>query len=373
MQQSMENEAVALLRGKIALEARQEEKTAAENKENAHIIARKFALDQEKIRSAHIAKLPKPVDPLEQLMTASSASSTGVGGSISNKATKLVSLHDADAFMTTRYHMPTSLVDKADQGQTEDARQDAQDEAIRLKMCEQERNRASQERMEKARLRGKHALDKEILAENYADILGELNVLQQADREKRQKELIHIPKEIFLPAWQREQNKNEMQLDMERKFEKIYEESNLRSEEMPAAVDMRHLESESQSNFEDADLDLTILDEVNNQQQQLLQHHSANLNTVCGSGNAGNVGNTITVVTAPTSMVKTGSDQSLTCAAEINSLTVTNASQPPSQMENTTLNKLLEKIRKQREEYVTKSSKIHNVSIDSTPGQAWVF
>lgn len=50
-------------------------------------------------------------------------------------------------------------------------------------------------------------------------------MLQKADREKRQKELINIPKEIYVPAWQRDQEKNEMQYDLERKFEQIYADS----------------------------------------------------------------------------------------------------------------------------------------------------
>ena len=50
-------------------------------------------------------------------------------------------------------------------------------------------------------------------------------MLEKADREKRQKELMNIPKEIFMPAWQRQQEKNEVQLELERAFEKIYADS----------------------------------------------------------------------------------------------------------------------------------------------------
>jgi hypothetical protein len=50
-----------------------------------------------------------------------------------------------------------------------------------------------QERKEKARLRGKHALEKEILSENYNQMLHDLSLMQKADREKRQKELLNIP------------------------------------------------------------------------------------------------------------------------------------------------------------------------------------
>ena len=326
MQLSIENNEIAKIRGRVAQEIYKEEKNDKENRENAQIIARKFALDQEKIRSAQIAKLPKPVDQLENVITTV------------KKPIKLVSLHDADAFMTTRYHMSDTIVDKAEVALgvgVEDARQDAVDESIRHKIFEQDQNRANQERMEKARLRGKHALEKEILTENYNEILHDLSLLQQADQEKRQKELINIPKEIFLPAWQREQNKNEMQLDMERQFEKIYVDSNLRKEEVPQPIDLRQLEIESQSNFEDADLDLTILDDVNNLNEISKREGGGEYQPRINSLEQLNNGNTITVITAPTSFVKTTSEQSTSA----DNLSITNGTQ--SQTENTTLNKLL--------------------------------
>ena len=114
---------------------------------------------------------------------------------VNKKSSKLVSLHDVDVFMTTRYHMPETLVNRPsiEEMDTFYARQSAIDEEMRQKSLEKEHKRQSNERNEKARLRGKHALEKEILTENYNDILKELNMLEQADREKRQKELMNIP------------------------------------------------------------------------------------------------------------------------------------------------------------------------------------
>ena len=85
---------------------------------------------------------------------------------------------------------------------------------------------------------------------NYNEILDELDMLQKVDRDRRQKDLMSIPviafkdtrsffslrkkklttfnslkKEIFLPSWQRSQQKNELQLELEREFEKIYSDS----------------------------------------------------------------------------------------------------------------------------------------------------
>ena len=102
-QRSMaENDYRASYRGKVALQIQHEEKLAVCNKENAHIIARKYALEQEKLRANHVASLPKK-NPEKEIKAA--APTKG--------ATRMVSLHDANTFMTTRYHMPDAIVDKS--------------------------------------------------------------------------------------------------------------------------------------------------------------------------------------------------------------------------------------------------------------------
>jgi hypothetical protein len=96
-----EHEEMAVLRGRLAASVHREEKMCLENKENAHIIARQFALEQEKIRSSQIVKMAPPT-----------ASTNENLNKTDSKQVKLVSYHDANAFMTTRYHMPDSVVDK---------------------------------------------------------------------------------------------------------------------------------------------------------------------------------------------------------------------------------------------------------------------
>ena len=78
------------------------------------------------------------------------------------------------------------------------AKESAALEEKRQTQTEREASRTKNERMEKARLRGMHALEKEVLAENYQEILGELSALQKADREKRQRELGNIPVHYIL-------------------------------------------------------------------------------------------------------------------------------------------------------------------------------
>ncbi len=334
--QKIENKEMASLRGKFALDIRREEKKDQENKENAHIIARQFALEQEKLRSAQIAKLP-PIQNSNDIIEAEQTNKKKPG--------KMVSYHDANAFSTTRYHMPDSCVDKPVATTTTlDARKQALNEANRLELYETDQIKTNQERMEKARLRGKHALEKEMLNENYNDILIELNQLEKADREKRQKELLNIPKEIFLPAWQRQQEKNEVQIELEREFEKIYADSNLRAEkELPQPVDLKQLDLLSQSG--DADLDLTLVDDTLNKSKSILypQQQQQQLPPP------------LEVIPEP-EICETLVSQPVSNSINSN-VSSTNAS-------NGALTKLLEKIRKQREDISLRSvEKCENESV----------
>jgi hypothetical protein len=181
MKQAAENQEKAAMRGRCALEMEREQKAVVENKENAHIIARKCALELERVRTNKIIRMPKP--PTEE-QTAAATKPAG--------KQQLVSLHDANVFATTRYHMPECIVDKASEkeevsatstGRTaktctlrnlihftsffkdQDAGKKAVVEESRQMQLKTDLNRSKQERMEKARLRGKHALEKEILTE----------------------------------------------------------------------------------------------------------------------------------------------------------------------------------------------------------------
>ena len=184
--QAAENGERASQRGRLALLVHRREKSEHENKENAHVVARQQALEVERTRAAQIAHLPKPVDELAEIVAQKQPL----------LPPRVVTLHSASLFMNTRYHMPETLVDKASSPpdtQLDDARLDAAREEAWIRLATGEKQRTLQERQEKARLRGKRALEKEILSENYADIMRDLSVLQKADREKRQKELGNIP------------------------------------------------------------------------------------------------------------------------------------------------------------------------------------
>ncbi len=314
-----------------------EERMCHENKENAHIISRQFALDQEKLRSKEIVKSAPPP---------SSTKSDSLNKTDDSSKVKIVSYHDAQSLMTTRYHMPDSVIDKANIfDDKQDARKEAKEEETRSKLIEQDHNRMSQERMEKARLRGKHALEKEVLNQNYNEILHELSDLQKVDRDRRQKELMKIPKDIFLPAWQRKQHTEAYQSEMEREFEKILGNN----EEIPKPTQIEI----STSNLEDADLDLTLIDPDLPQEEppiKLVQQVQLVQPKDCIDSNVGKINE---------------NEKNLETNSTISSNTT------KSGVENMALSKILEKIRKQREEIKEKSNKI-NEEISITDDSSYV-
>ena len=133
-----------------------------ENKENAHIVARGHALEIEKLRAKQIANLPTSDD---------FRTDQELNKLIEKKACKIVTMHEANIFANTRYHMPDTYVEKEIRAGEEmiehnqNACQDAATEQQKQKELKNEIERTKQERLEKARLRGKHAIDKQLLNE----------------------------------------------------------------------------------------------------------------------------------------------------------------------------------------------------------------
>lgn len=73
-----------------------------------------------------------------------------------------------------------------------------------------------------------------------------------------------------MPSWQREQDKKEFQLELEREFEKIYIDTNMRREEMPEPIDPNKIEEMKENDIEeDSELDLTVLNEENQNLDEL--------------------------------------------------------------------------------------------------------
>ena len=87
-----------------------------------------------------------------------------------------------------------------------------------------------------------------------------------------------------------------MQYDLERQFEKIYADSNLRTEDqVPQPVDIKQMEI-SQSNFNDTELDLTIVDDMS-----MLKKYAE-----VDEGQQANINSNFTIVSQATSKTQQG-------------------------------------------------------------------
>jgi hypothetical protein len=97
---TIENQEKATIRGQLALNVQREERQFYENKENAHIISQQFALEQERLRASHIAKLPKPQSIDDEVQLNKIVDQSKKCGM--NKPKLLVTIHDANVYASTR-------------------------------------------------------------------------------------------------------------------------------------------------------------------------------------------------------------------------------------------------------------------------------
>ncbi|XP_071492736.1 uncharacterized protein [Diadema antillarum] len=201
------NSKVAKQRHLEAMMKEMTERNEKWQKENAHIISRKNALDVEKVRASHVASLPPPKrDPLADL----------------DLQKPPVQVTRVDGFATTHYHIPAEYVERADPYEQDDARQAAEDEAERMGKEVERVETELRERHEKAALRHRHAKQKELLKQDYQQLLLELSGLQHADRRRRQAVVADIPRQVFQPPHRRLEEKTERQHQLEEAFEDMY-------------------------------------------------------------------------------------------------------------------------------------------------------
>lgn len=196
-------------RYKQALEKQRREQMFQEYEQKYHIIARQTALETEKERAKNIASLPPPPkDPVLELQ---------------QPERKPVKMTDIDNFTTTHYHIKEEYaVDKAKPVEQGDARTAAEEEEIRTREMDLEKVRLHNDRLSRARVRHNNALEKELLSHDYNQILHDLSDLQRADRDRRQKVVASIPKQVFEPPHRRLEDRDERQKNMEEAFEDMY-------------------------------------------------------------------------------------------------------------------------------------------------------
>ncbi|XP_021147187.2 centrosomal protein of 295 kDa isoform X3 [Columba livia] len=172
--------------------------------------ARRYALEVERQRAAKVASLPPPQPhPLENIEV---------------KKTPAVKPYSAGNFSVTRYHISEPYVDREVDGEQPDARLAAEEEGKRLEELHREAERERREQLEKAHLRGNHALKKVHLAQGRERLLKELEQMQNMDRMRRRQTVAQMPPQLFVPAYKRMEIKEEWQRELEFAFEDMYSE-----------------------------------------------------------------------------------------------------------------------------------------------------
>uniref|UniRef100_A0A8C4UG01 ALMS motif domain-containing protein n=1 Tax=Falco tinnunculus TaxID=100819 RepID=A0A8C4UG01_FALTI len=205
--------------------------------------ARKHALEVERQRAAKVASLPPPPPrPLENFEV---------------KKNSAVKPYSADNFSVTRYHICQPYVDREVNGDQPDARLAAEEEGKRLEELHREAERERREQLEKAHLRGSHALKKVHLAQERERLLKELEQMQNMDRMHRRQIVAQMPPQLFLPAYKRKELKEEWQRELEFAFEDMYSEDKKMQGDLILQFEPQPLPAPSDRS-KDNDLDISL-------------------------------------------------------------------------------------------------------------------
>ncbi|KAM6212009.1 centrosomal protein of 295 kDa isoform 1-T3 [Sarcoramphus papa] len=205
--------------------------------------ARKHALEVERQRAAKVASLPPPPPrPLENFEV---------------KKTPAVKPYSADNFSVTRYHISEPYVDREVDGEQPDARLAAEEEGKRLEELHREAERERREQLEKAHLRGSHALKKVHLAQDRERLLKELEQMQNMDRMRRRQIVAQMPPQLFVPAYKRMEIKEEWQRELEFAFEDMYSEDRKMKGDLILQFEPQPLPAPSDRS-QDNDLDISL-------------------------------------------------------------------------------------------------------------------
>ncbi|XP_028656269.1 centrosomal protein of 295 kDa isoform X1 [Erpetoichthys calabaricus] len=176
--------------------------------ETRHIQARQKALMLEKERALKIASLPPVLpDPIECLDL---------------QKHPHVKLYDADSYSFSYHHLPEICVDRENNGGQLNACEAAAVEGKRIDELQKEEEQERKEQIEKARLRGCHALHVVHLQQDKERLMKELEQLQQADLARRRRKVASMPPQLFEPPYRRQEIKKDWQRQLEFAFEDMY-------------------------------------------------------------------------------------------------------------------------------------------------------
>ncbi|XP_027533231.1 centrosomal protein of 295 kDa isoform X3 [Neopelma chrysocephalum] len=203
--------------------------------------ARKHALEVERQRAAKVASLPPPPPrPFETV-----------------KKIPLVKPCGSGNFSVTRYHISGPYVDREVDEEQPDAHLAAEEEGKRLEELHREAERERREQLEKAHLRGSHALKKVHLAKDRERLLEELEQMQSMDRMRRRQVVAQMPPQLLVPAYKRLEVKEEWQRELEFAFEEMYSEDRNVKGDLILRFEPQPLPTPSER-AQDNDLDISL-------------------------------------------------------------------------------------------------------------------
>ncbi|XP_038618029.1 centrosomal protein of 295 kDa isoform X2 [Tachyglossus aculeatus] len=242
--QAAERQQRAEERHKEALKEQKKRKDKLLKERTWHVRARQKALQVEKERAEKIASLPPPSPyPFEN---------------IELKRVPTAKTYNTNCFSVTHHHHLLEPCVGREMGvEQPDARLAAGEEAKRLEERQKDGAQEQKQRMEKARLRGIHALKAVHLAQDREKLMKELEQLQQQDLARRRQIVAQMPPQLFEPPHRRVELKEDWQRELEFAFEDMYNAGrkvkgdlilHLEPEPLPALSEQR----------QDEELDLSV-------------------------------------------------------------------------------------------------------------------
>ncbi|KAJ6664917.1 hypothetical protein lerEdw1_005889 [Lerista edwardsae] len=206
--QAEERKQRAEKRHQEALKEQRNQKEKLQREKTWRVNARKHALGVEKERAAQIANLPPPQPHPCDI--------------VELKSTSTVKVHESEHFSLSRHNLFDPYVDKEMDVEQPDARLLADEEVKRQEKLQDEDERDRREQLEKAQLRGKHALKMVRLARDKEKLMQELEQMQNMDLARRRRIVAQMPPQLFVPAYRRVEIKEDWQRELECAFEDMY-------------------------------------------------------------------------------------------------------------------------------------------------------
>ncbi|XP_051881923.1 centrosomal protein of 295 kDa isoform X3 [Pristis pectinata] len=230
-------------RHREALRELKQQREKEHEAQTRYIKTRKKALLIEKKRAITIAHLPPPPpNPFADL-------------DVPKYPT--VKMYDIDGFSATHYHLPEPCVNREINANQVSARLTAEKEEKRLEELKQEAEMERQEQLEKARLRGSHALQLVHLIQDRERLMKELEQMQLADLTRRRQAVSQMPQQLFEPPYRRMEVKEDRQKEMEIAFEDMYADDKKIKGDVVLRLEPEPLPAPSVET-QDEDLDLSV-------------------------------------------------------------------------------------------------------------------